>query len=330
MNDVIVLNGLSRSYQTHRKPKGIVGSLKGFFHRDYRTVEALKPTTLTIPAGTVVGLVGANGAGKTTLLKLLSGLIVPSSGRCTVLGHHPWHREHSFLRRISILLGQKNQLWWDLPPVDSYRMLAAIYGITYRAAHARVLELASLFGCLPMLETQLRRLSLGERMKMEIIGALLHEPEILFLDEPTIGLDVVAQESIRNFLSSYVSSHHPTIILTSHYMDDISHLASRLLLMSNGALVYDGSVDAFTHQGLPVQRLLCTLESPLTAPLVIEGFSPFAPGERLLSFQTSPEKMPELLQRVLQSAPVQEIRTEEIDFEEVIRHFLSAEREKQR
>lgn len=330
MNPAITLTGLSRTYRTHRKPEGLVGSLKGFFYRDYRTVDALKSTDLTIPSGTVVGLVGANGAGKTTLLKLLSGLIVPSAGSCTVLGHHPHRREHAFLRRISILLGQKNQLWWDLPPLDSYRMLAAIYGIPYRAAKGRVRELASLFSCLPMLETQLRRLSLGERMKMEIIGALLHEPEILFLDEPTIGLDVVAQESIRQFLASYVASHHPTIILTSHYMDDISHLASRLLLMSSGAIVYDGSVDAFTHQSLPVQRLLCTLEAPLPAPLAIEGFSPFAAGERLLSFQTSPEEMPALLQRVLQSAPVQEIRTEEIDFEEVIRHFLSAEREQQR
>jgi ABC-2 type transport system ATP-binding protein len=326
MSIAIHLTGLSRTYRSYRKPEGLCGSLRGFFHRDYRTITALSPTHLEITSGSVVGLVGANGAGKTTLLKLLSGLIVPSSGSCTVLDYHPWRRDHRFLRRISILLGQKNQLWWDIAPLDSYAMLATIYDIPHHRAKDRVRALAELLHCTPQLEVQLRRLSLGERMKMEIIGALLHEPDVLFLDEPTIGLDVVAQESIREFLASYVSTHRPTIILTSHYMDDISHLADRLLLMSNGAIVYDGTVDGFTAQSLPVQKVICTLESPLANSLIIEDLPPIFAGERLLTFATSPDRVPAILQQVMKAATVQEIRTEEVDFEEVIRRFLERER----
>ncbi len=326
MSIAIHLSELSRTYRSYRKPEGLWGSLRGFFHRDYRTINALSSTNLDIAAGSVVGLVGANGAGKTTLLKLLSGLIVPSTGSCTVLGFQPWQRDHRFLRRISILLGQKNQLWWDIAPLDSYAMLATIYDIPQQRARERVRALADILNCSPMLEIQLRRLSLGERMKMEIIGALLHEPDVLFLDEPTIGLDVVAQDSIREFLASYVSTHRPTIILTSHYMDDISHLADRLLLMSSGAIVYDGTVDGFTAQSLPIQKVICTLESPLMAPLEFTDIPAIPEGERLLTFATSPDRVPFILQRVMEAATVQEIRTEEVDFEEVIRRFLERER----
>ena len=202
-------------------------------------------TTLQIESGKIIGLVGANGAGKTTLLKILSGLVTPTSGDARVLGYRPWERKNDFLRQISILLGQKNQLWWDISPVDSYALLARIYDLDVKKSRARVSELAEMLQCTEVLTTQLRRLSLGERMKMEIIGALLHEPRILFLDEPTIGLDIVAQENIRNFLAAYVKEKEPTVILTSHYMDDIATLADRLLLISKGNIVYQGTVDEF-------------------------------------------------------------------------------------
>ncbi|MDO9181102.1 MAG: ATP-binding cassette domain-containing protein, partial [Bacteriovorax sp.] len=202
-------------------------------------------TTLQIESGKIIGLVGANGAGKTTLLKILSGLVTPTSGEARVLGYIPWERKNDFLRQISILLGQKNQLWWDISPVDSYALLARIYDIDLNKARARVNDLAEMLQCSHVLNTQLRRLSLGERMKMEIIGALLHEPRILFLDEPTIGLDIMAQENIRNFLANYVKEKEPTVILTSHYMDDIATLADRLLLISKGNIVYQGTVDEF-------------------------------------------------------------------------------------
>lgn len=245
MSGVIETKDLTRVYQTYQKPEGFLNSLKGFFNRKYTAKVALDKTTLSIEPGQIVGLVGANGAGKTTLLKMLSGLVAPTSGDATVLGYKPWERKNEFLSQISILLGQKNQLWWDISPMDSFALLARIYDLDPDAARARVNHLADMLQCTHVLQTQLRRLSLGERMKMEIIGALLHEPKVLFLDEPTIGLDIVAQETIREFLDQYVKEKSPTIILTSHYMDDIAKLADKLLLISKGNIVYQGTVEEF-------------------------------------------------------------------------------------
>ena len=245
MSFVIETKDLTRVYQTYQKPEGFVNSLKGFFNRKYNNKVALDKTTLSIEPGQIVGLVGANGAGKTTLLKMLSGLVTPTSGEALVLGFKPWERKNEFLRQISILLGQKNQLWWDISPADSFALLARIYDLEPAAARKRVTHLAEMLQCTHVLHTQLRRLSLGERMKMEIIGSLLHEPKVLFLDEPTIGLDIVAQETIREFLDEYVKEKGPTVILTSHYMDDIAKLADKLLLISKGHIVYQGTVEEF-------------------------------------------------------------------------------------
>lgn len=242
---VIETQELSRVYTTYQKPEGFVNSLRGFINRKHISKVALEPTTLQIESGQIVGLVGANGAGKTTLLKMLSGLVTPTSGDAKVLGYRPWERKNEYLRQISILLGQKNQLWWDISPADSFSLLARIYDLDTKKARQRVDELTTLLQCSHVLHTQLRRLSLGERMKMEIIGALLHEPQILFLDEPTIGLDIVAQETIREFLDNYVKEKSPTVILTSHYMDDIAQLADKLLLISKGHIVYQGTVPEF-------------------------------------------------------------------------------------
>ncbi len=248
MSIVIETNDLCRTYQSYIKPEGLLNSVKGIWNRQYNYKTALDKTTLTIESGQIIGLVGANGAGKTTLLKMLSGLITPTSGDAKVLGYRPWERKYDFLSQISILLGQKNQLWWDISPMDSYALLARIYGIDSNKARKRVLDLAEMLQCTHVLNVQLRRLSLGERMKMEIIGALLHEPKVLFLDEPTIGLDIVAQETIRNFLDAYVKEKHPTVILTSHYMDDIAKLAHKLLLISHGQIVYQGTVNDFVKK----------------------------------------------------------------------------------
>jgi len=245
MTMAIETTELKRVFKTYQKPEGLMNSIKGIWNRKYDEKVALNSTTLSIEQGKIIGLVGANGAGKTTLLKMLSGLVVPSSGEARVLGFKPWERDYEFLRQISILLGQKNQLWWDISPMDSYALLARIYDLEPSAARKKVHELAEVLNCTHVLNTQLRRLSLGERMKMEIIGSLLHDPRVLFLDEPTIGLDIVAQESIRNFLQKYVKEKQPTVILTSHYMDDIATLADKLLLISQGNIVYQGTVDEF-------------------------------------------------------------------------------------
>jgi ABC-2 type transport system ATP-binding protein len=245
MSIVIQTKDLTRVYKSYQKPEGFVNSLKAFVNRQHVSKIAVDKTNLEIESGQIIGLVGANGAGKTTLLKMLSGLVTPTSGEAKVLGFTPWERTNEFLRQISILLGQKNQLWWDIAPADSFALLARIYDLDPIQARARYQQLAEMLQCTHVLQTQLRRLSLGERMKMEIIGALLHEPRVLFLDEPTIGLDIVAQETIRNFLGDYVKDKGPTIILTSHYMDDIAKLADKLLLISKGVIVYQGTVDDF-------------------------------------------------------------------------------------
>jgi ABC-2 type transport system ATP-binding protein len=326
MTNSIETKGLTRSYQTYQKPEGVLNSIKGFWSRTYQHKIALAPTDLVIPAGQIVGLVGANGAGKTTLLKLLSGLIHPTAGDARVLGAQPWRREDKFLRKISILLGQKNQLWWDLAPADSFALLYRIYDLDVVAARKRVEELAQILDCAHVLTTQLRRLSLGERMKMELIGALLHEPEVLFLDEPTIGLDVVAQSAIRIFIADYVKKKRPTVILTSHYMDDIAKLANRLLLISQGAIVYDGTVDKFITRVEPKKVLKLQFETDsLPQDIDIGGGHFLKAGTLEATFSLKPIELPHVLQKVTAIGNIKDLKIEEVNFEEVIHDFLEKE-----
>lgn len=309
MNYAIETHELGRTYKTYSKKEGIVNSLKGFYNREYVEKVALKNASIKIEQGKIVGLVGSNGAGKTTLLKMLSGLIYPSTGTAHVLGHEPWKRENEFLKKISILLGQKNQLWWDITPRDSYSLLTKIYDIDEKISRQRVDELATLLNCTDVLDTQLRRLSLGERMKMEIIGSLLHAPRVLFLDEPTIGLDIVAQSAIRDFLEKYVKEYQPAIILTSHYMDDIAQLADQLLLISQGQIVYDGTVDHFMTTTDLKKKLIYRLKNSTEEK------------EKLFSSQ----ELPQVLAEMSAAGEVADIKVEEVDFEDVIHRFLAKE-----
>lgn len=321
----IKCQGLGRTYETYKKPDGILASLKGFWDRQYIQKMALAPTDLEIKEGQIIGLVGANGAGKTTLLKLLSGLIYPSSGSAQVLGFTPWDRNNDYLRQISILLGQKNQLWWDIPPMDSYFLLGKIYGISEPTVRERVKELANHLACEEQLEIQLRRLSLGERMKMEIIGSLLHRPRVLFLDEPTIGLDVVAQSRIRSFLEGYVRTYQPTIVLTSHYMDDISQLADRLLLISQGKIVYDGTVETFTERSTLKQILHVVFQTPTESSFSVSAQTIVSQGVREWRGEVANSEMGTVLANLIKHTQIQDLKTEEVNFEEVIHQFLAAE-----
>lgn len=309
MNSSIITSNLGRTYKTYSKKEGLMGSFKGLFNREYTEKMALQHVDLNLASGQIIGLVGSNGAGKTTLLKILSGLIYPTTGTVQVLGYNPWEREYDFLKQISLLLGQKNQLWWDISARDSYALLAKIYGVDTILARKRVNDLAHMFQCTDQLDTQLRRLSLGERMKMEIIGALLHEPRVLFLDEPTIGLDIIAQSAIRNFLANYVKDYKPLIILTSHYMDDIAQLANTLLLISKGELVYNGTVDNFM-KGSDLSRKLIYRYQHETQ-------------ERSLVYHSS--ELAQVLQLILGQGKIADLKTEEVDFEEVIHQFLAKE-----
>lgn len=323
--NAIETEGLTRVFLTYRKAEGLWNSIRGFWNREYERKVALQPTNLKIHGGEIIGLVGANGAGKTTLLKLLSGLIYPSGGEARVLGYRPWERKPEFLRKISILLGQKNQLWWDIPPADSYELLARIYDLDDADARKRVIELAELLQCRELLHVQLRRLSLGERMKMEIIGSLMHRPSVLFLDEPTIGLDIVAQTNIREFLAEYVKRERPTIILTSHYMDDISKLSNRLLLISKGSIVYDGTVPDFMSSVEHVQRLTATLAQPPESARELAPGVVLAPGSEIFSAELPASQIAPTLQKLMELSPLKDLKIEEADFEDVIRKFLEKE-----
>src|SRR6478736_1695450 len=256
---VIEIANLSKSYRVYQKQEGLGAALRGLFHRQYRDVNAVRDVSLAVEEGEFVAFLGPNGAGKTTTLKLLSGVIYPSSGRASVLGYVPWNREIAYRRRFALAMGQKNQLWWDLPAMESFRLHQQIYRIEPAAFEQTLGELTELLDTGKLLNQPVRELSLGERMKMELTAALLHSPEVLFLDEPTIGLDVVAQHRIQQFLRNYQEQRKITVLLTSHYMKDVAALCRRVVIIAQGQIKYDGSltgiVDQFSSQKLITLQL---------------------------------------------------------------------------
>src|ERR1700736_258436 len=237
---IIEANDLTKIYRVTQKKEGILGAFRALYRREYKEVRAVDGVSFSIEPGEMVAFLGPNGAGKTTTLKMLSGLIYPTSGTAQVLGYTPWERADAFPRRFSLIMGQKNQLWWDLPAADSFQLHREIYSLP-RPQFTRTLgQLTELFGVGKLTDQPVRELSLGERMKMELIAALLHQPQLLLLDEPTIGLDVVAQAAIQKCLREYNASRGVTMLLTSHYMRDVEALCSRVLIISHGRLIYDG------------------------------------------------------------------------------------------
>lgn len=236
----IEVRSLNRIYKVFRKQEGLLGSVRGLWHRDYNIVHAVRDVSFTIEAGEMVAFLGPNGAGKTTTLKLLSGLIVPSSGTASVLGYVPWKREDAYRRRFSLVTGQKEQLWWDLPAQESFRLHKEIYRISNADYQHRLAELTDLLEVGKLMAQPVRELSLGERMRMELIAALLHRPDVLFLDEPTIGLDVISQRKVQEFLRHYQREQRITVILTSHYMKDVEALCTRAIVINKGTVVHDG------------------------------------------------------------------------------------------
>lgn len=252
----IEVNHLHRSFRSVKRQDGLKGALQVLFNPEHTTHQAVTDVSFSIPSGEFVGLIGANGAGKTTLLKILSGLIPPTAGTASVLGFTPFDRDIRFRRSISLVMGQKAQLWWDLPAKDAFELIQAIYDIPVKTYLERLDSFAKLLDVTRLLQTQIRRLSLGERMKMELIGALLHWPKVIFLDEPTIGLDVMAAQKLREFLKWFNQSEKATIILTSHNMDDIEKLCSRVLILKDGKMIFDGNPRGLTQTDQCVARLI--------------------------------------------------------------------------
>ena len=262
---VIAVGNLSKAYKVSAKAPGLVGTLRHFVRRRHRLIEAVREISFTIEPGEIVGFLGPNGAGKTTTLKMLTGLIHPTSGDVDVAGHWPFHRRAEFLKTITLVMGNKQQLAWDIPAMDSLRINAAVYEIPRPDFGRRVGELAEMLELDGQLTQPVRKLSLGERMKAELLAALLHRPQVLFLDEPTLGLDINAQAAVRDFLRDYNARYGATVLLTSHYMADITALCPRVLMIHEGNLIYDGSLEGVLKRFAPYREVTVELTSPVTA-----------------------------------------------------------------
>lgn len=259
---IIKARQLYKSYRVSVKRPGLTGAIRNFINRQYQIIEAVKGVNFHIQKGEMVGFIGPNGAGKTTTLKMLCGLIHPTSGDVLVADSRPQDRKKDFLHQITLVMGQKQQLIWDLPPLDSFYVNAAVYGIDIATANKRIEELALMLELGEELRRPVRKLSLGQRMKAELLAALLHKPSVLFLDEPTLGLDVNAQSRVRSFLAEYNNKYGATILLTSHYMADITSLCSRVLLIHQGLLFHDGSLEALTEKLSPYRSVQIAFKEP--------------------------------------------------------------------
>lgn len=315
---IIEIEKLSKSYRVYQKQEGLLSAVRGLFHRQYRQVDAVRSIDLRVEQGEFVAFLGPNGAGKTTTLKLLSGVIYPTSGTARVMGHVPWLRDNDYRRRFALVMGQKNQLWWDLPAQESFRLHEKIYQIEASEFKRALNELADLLEVQKLLGRPVRELSLGERMKMELIAALLHSPEVLFLDEPTIGLDVVAQHNIQQFLRYYQEQRKTTILLTSHYMKDIAALCQRVVVITDGAIKFDGSlagiIDSFSGSKI--------LKLQLSDGQSAEGLERFAEVISVVlpkvTLRCARIEIPKMLAAILQHYQVDDVAVEDPPLEQVI------------
>jgi ABC-2 type transport system ATP-binding protein len=321
---IIVADCLSKVYPVAIKQPGMRGTLSHFFKRQNRLVTAVKDVSFEIQPGEVVGFLGPNGAGKTTTLKMLTGLIHPSSGRVRVADNIPFQRNRAFLEKITLVMGQKQQLLWDLPAMDSLRINAAVYGISDREFKRRVGELTEMLSLEDKLTQPVRKLSLGERMKAELLAALLHQPQVLFLDEPTLGLDVNAQVSVREFLKSYNERFDATILLTSHYMADITALCDRVLLIHQGQLIYDGALDGLLDHFAPYRQV--KLELSQTMPKT--DLAPYGEIEsisgREVCFIIHREDLTRSVAQLLAELPVCDLTITDPPVEEIIGRVFKA------
>lgn len=321
---MIEVENLTRVFRTYKKQPGFWGGVKGLFRRDFEETRAADGVSFSIAEGEFVGFLGPNGAGKTTTLKMLSGLIYPTSGRARVAGFDPSRRENAYRRLFALVLGQKNQLWWDLPAMESFLLLKAIYGLEPKAWQATLDELVALLQVGPKLNVQVRELSLGERMKMELIAALLHRPRVLFLDEPTIGLDVVSQRNVREFLRDYNRRHRTTILLTSHYMADISQLCERVIVIDHGRKIYDGELDRIAGAGAR-QRIIKFKPRDGAFPVdwrPLHGEAKVCDDGEILLHVPS-EHVTAVCQQILTQGAVDDITIQDVPLEDIISEIFS-------
>ena len=321
----IEVQKLTKAFRTYKKQPGLSGSLKALFRRKYELIVAVKEVDFQIEEGELVGFLGPNGAGKTTTLKMLAGLLYPSSGAARVLGYVPWERQDGYRRKFALLLGQKNQLWWDLPARESLELNAKIYGITPADFQRRVGELTEMLRVEDKLNIMVRELSLGERMKMELIASLLHQPKVLFLDEPTIGLDVVSQQTVRDFLRHYNAAHNTTILLTSHYMADIQALCRRVIIIDHGSIFFDGPLEQVVDRFADFK--LITFECQDHERLWPADLSSYgevlAQNPNRVQLKVKRDRVIAVCKQLLDKLPVTDLDIQEVPIEEVIRQIFA-------
>jgi ABC-2 type transport system ATP-binding protein len=325
----IEVNGLSKAFRTYKKQPGFRGALKGLFRRIYEQTLAVKNVSFSVEPGELVGFLGPNGAGKTTTLKMLSGLLYPTGGTARVLGYIPWERHDGYRRQFALLLGQKNQLWWDLPASESFQLNARIYGIDQSALDRNVREMSELLGVQDKLSVSVRELSLGERAKMELIAALLHRPKVLFLDEPTIGLDVVSQKVVRQFLREHNAREKTTILLTSHYMGDIQELCDRVIIIDHGAIFFDGRLDEVVDRYADSKLVTIQCAAGTTCSTAhLESFGEIIENSAVrIQLKVKRERVIPVCKALLDELPVNDIDIQEIPIEEIIRRIFGRKSE---
>ena len=321
----IEVNGLTKTFRTYKKSPGFVGALRGLVHRKYEQTFAVKDISFKINEGEFVGFLGPNGAGKTTTLKMLSGLLYPSGGEAKVLGYVPWERHDGYRRQFALLLGQKNQLWWDLPALESLELNAKIYGIPKKEFDRTVGEMTELLAVKEKLNVMVRELSLGERMKMELIASLLHQPKILFLDEPTIGLDVVSQKTVREFLKAHNARKKTTILLTSHYMADIQELCDRVIIIDHGKIFFDGRLEEILDRFADSKLITiqCANGEGSPARNLTKYGEVVEQTATAVKLKVQRGRVIAVCKALLDELPVSDIDIEEVPIEDVIRQIFA-------
>lgn len=322
---VIEVNNLKKYYQVFHKEPGLSGAVKSLIKRKYESVKAVDNVSFTINEGELVGFIGPNGAGKTTTLKVLSGLLYPTSGQAQVLGYTPFDRKPQFQKQFSLVMGQKNQLWWDLPALDSFILNKEIYEIPQAQFDETLDDLVTLLDLKKVIKVQVRKLSLGQRMKCELVAALLHRPKVLFLDEPTIGLDVVMQQKIREFIKAYNEKYQATIILTSHYMDDVKELCSRVIIIDKGKIFFDGKLSEIIKKFADRKILEVVFDRPMEkkdfASIRAAKIKTFKPTKTV--FTVKRDKVNAIAAELLKSFPVVDLNITESSIEDIIREVFT-------
>ncbi|HSW88872.1 MAG TPA: ATP-binding cassette domain-containing protein [Candidatus Saccharimonadales bacterium] len=320
---IISVKHLSKHYKAYQKEPGFMGSVKSLFHRKYEVIKAVDDISFDIAEGELIGFIGPNGAGKTTTLKTLSGLLYPTQGNVKVLGFTPFERKKQFLKQIALVMGQKNQLWWDLPPIETFLLNKEIYEVPQKQFDETLHDLSRLLEIEDVLKVQVRKLSLGQRMKCELVAALLHSPKILFLDEPTIGLDVVMQKKLREFIKEYNRKYKATIILTSHYMGDVEALCKRVIIINHGTILFDGLLADLVKKFAPY-KMISVVFAQEVDPKKLDALGDVKTyNYPELKLRVANNKANDTIAKILKSFPVEDINIEDPDIEEIIREVFN-------